>query len=397
MQRLERITNIPKRYEKLPENTLYDVIGFRHENAEKAAEAFADKNSCVYGRIAHPNTNALAQIYRDLEGGEDAVILSSGMAATTTLVLALCTSGDYIVSSNRIYGGTYTLFEKFLPAKNNIYTEFVSEPDNFASWESVRDLHDKPPKLFFLETPGNPLLGVYDIGEIAKLAHSYGAPLVVDNTMGLGIQKPLELGADVSLSSLTKVATRGKKTGGVIIGSKQLIENCLDVRKNIGACMDHEVAFEVTKDACSIAQRMKRHSENAFLLAYDLACRGYQVYYPGFANEFELSLVNKQMGGYGGVLLSFDVEGGQSRAMRLLNILHDEGILDIVTHFGEDKITTGVHPASTTHSGMDKEAREKAGISDGLLRISADANRTFKRTTLKRFMKALDVFEKENH
>lgn len=111
-------------------------------------------------------------------------------------------------------------------------------------------------------------------------------------------------------------------------------------------------------------------------------------------NDYTQSkLIGKQMGGYGGVLLSFEVDGGQEMAMRLLDILHDNGTLDIVTHFGEDKITTGVHPASTTHSGMSEEARKAAGISDGLLRISADANKNFGLTTFKKFKQALDIYE----
>lgn len=156
MIRVERSTEIPKKDQKIPSNFLFDEIGFRHKSAEAAAEAFADKNSFVYGRIAHPNTEALAQIYKQLEKGEDALILASGMAATTTVVLSLCQSDDCIISSSRIYGGTYTLFRDFLPGKNNINTKFVTEPQYLLSWQEAIESSSKLPKLLFLETPGNP-------------------------------------------------------------------------------------------------------------------------------------------------------------------------------------------------------------------------------------------------
>ncbi len=395
MIRIERSSEIPKRGQRFPDNILYDEVGFRHESAEDAAVAFADKTfaTCVYGRIAHPNTNALAEVFRELEGGEDTIVVSSGMAATATLTLALCKSGDRIVSSSRIYGGTYGLFNTFLPEKNNIKTSFVNEPHDLSQWEKEIESGD-PPKMLFLETPGNPLLGVYDIEAVSSLAHKFGAILAVDNSMGIGIQKPLNFGADVVVTSLTKAASGGKKTGGVIVGSKELILNCLGVRQSMGPSLDHEAAFKMMGKARTVEDRMKRHSYNASLVTRLLLEKGFQVYYPGFNSKEESLLVKKQMGGYGGGLLSFELaSGGSKEAMQLLNILHDSRALDIVTHFGEEKITTGVHPASTTHSGMDSKAREAAGISDRLIRISVDANKGFAKNTYLNFAEALDIYQ----
>lgn len=397
MVRMERSSEIPKRGQKIPSGILYDEVGFRHESSEAAAEAFADKTfrCCVYGRIAHPNTNALAEVFRELEQGEDAVILSSGMAATTTIALALCQSGDRLVSSSRIYGGTYGLFNNFLPQKNNIETTFVTNPEDLSQWQKAIE-SARPPKIVFLETPGNPLLGVYNIEAVSDLAHKSGAVSVVDNTMGIGIQKPLVFNADISLSSLTKVPSGGKRTGGVVIGSKDLILKCLNIRQFMGFSLDHEAAFKMMRSACTIEGRMKKHSRNALLLTQLISSYGYKVYYPGLSSKYEHSLVKKQMGGFGGCLLSFETKhGGQKEAMKLLNILHDQEALDIVTHFGEEKVTTGVHPASTTHSGMDAQARQSAGISDRLIRISASANRDFAKSTYLKFKEALNIFEKD--
>lgn len=396
MTRLEHSLEVPKRHENLPKDTLFDDIGFRHKSAEDAAKAFSDRSfeHCVYGRITHPNTNALAKIFAEIEGGEDALVFSSGMAATITLILALCKSGDSIISSSRIYGGTYGLFDKFLPAKNNILTRFINRPEDLRAWQQAIETSDPPAKLLFLETPGNPLLGVFNIEEITDLGHKFGIPMAVDNSMGLGIQKPISFQADASVASLTKTASRGKKTGGVVAGSKDLILKCLEVRAVTGSCMDHDIAFKLTTAARTANRRMERHSQNALSLAELLKDNGYTVHYPGFSSPEEQALVQKQMGGFGGCMLSFEVkQGGNQEAMKLLNMLRDQEVLDIVTHFGEEKVTTGIHPATTTHSMMDENAQLEAGISGKLIRISADATAQFKKTTLPKFKEVLETFE----
>lgn len=359
----------------LPPGIIVPYAGFRFQSAAAAAAAFADetRSTYFYHRYGHYNPDLFARAIADLDQAQDGIATASGMAAIAALTMAFVKPHEWLVASSRIYGGTYHLFANVLPGDRIVRTRFVKNPRDLSEWEEkLASVERNRRKLVFLETPGNPMLEVYDIAAIAGLAHRFGALFVVDNTVATPtLQQPLKWGADLAVYSTTKSVTQGLFLSGVICGAKELIA---PIRETVGVFGLNLGVFESwfgTTATPHLSLRMEQHSKNAWALALALAAHPAvkAVHHPGFQNMQELALVRKQMSGLSSGLLSFEVKGGRRAAWRVMNRLVKNGTAEIVPHLGETG-TMVIHPASTTHAKLLPAQREAAGITEGLIRVS---------------------------
>jgi methionine-gamma-lyase len=345
---------------------IYQTSTYVFENTEQAAMAFSKGPAYRYIR-SPPNTPTHAAFIDkicSLEGGASGLAFASGMAAETALVLSRLNKGDHLLSTDIIYGGSYGLFSSLL-TRFGIDVDYVDTTD----LEKVKSALRENTRLVFLETPVNPTLAVSDIGEIARIAHEAGAWLAVDNTFSTPyFQKPLLLGADVVVESCTKyIGGHGDLLGGVATGSKEAISAMRKTSVLAGGTMGTHEAWLCLRGLKTLHLRMKRHAENALLLASQLEKHPLveKVNYPGLASHAEHSLAKRQMSGWGG-MLSFEVRGGLEEARRFMNSLK---LASLAVSLGSVD-TLVEHPASMTHAEMPRQMRERMGISDGLVRVS---------------------------
>ena len=299
-----------------------------------------------------------------MEGAEACVATSSGMAAILSTCMALLQSGDHIVCSRDVFGSTTVLLNKYL-AKMGIETNYVGLTD-LDAWKSASNENTK---LFFLESPSNPMCEIANIPAIAKIAKETGAWLVVDNCFATPIlQKPFELGADIVIHSATKyIDGQGRCLGGAVLGSQEDMDEVLGFLRSCGPCMSPFSAWVFLKGLETLGVRVRAHCENALALAnwLDEHPKVEKVFYAGLASHSGHQLASEQMTGFGGVL-SFRVKGGQKEAWTVINSTE---LLSLTANLGDAK-TTIVHPATTTHGRITDEERAAAGISDNLIRIA---------------------------
>lgn len=345
---------------------IFTTSSFVFDNAAQAAARFAyEEEGNVYSRFTNPTVRAFEERLAALEGGESCVATASGMAAIMSVCLGLLNAGDHVVSSRSIFGSTRLLF-------NNIFERFGVDFDYVDGTQANawRDAAKSNTKLFFLETPANPLTEVCDIAEVAAIAHACGAALVVDNCFCTpALQQPLKLGADVVVHSATKYLDgQGRCVGGAVVGDAQRVgEQIFAVLRSAGPCMSPFNAWVFLKGLETLAIRMRAISDNASRLAKWLVQqpRVQRVYYPGLESHPQWRLASQQQGAPGGIV-SFDVAGGQEAAWKLID--HTR-MLSITANLGDVK-TTITHPATTTHGRWSAMARAEAGIGDGLIRIA---------------------------
>ncbi len=330
-------------------------------------ETFERFPDYIYGRSKTPTVSVLEERLAALEGGPACVSFSSGSAALFGLVFTLARPGDNVVTSLNIFGEGYKQAAAIFPERCNVTFRFVQDWQDPAAWDQAIDAHTK---LVWVETPSNPTLMVTDIAAIAAVAHSRGVPLVVDNTTATAaLQKPMELGADIVLLSLTKfLCGNATVLGGAIIGPEALVE---DIRWNttefLGAILQPFEAWLMLQYLETLSMRMERHSRNALALAEYLAAhpKVKHVNYPGLKTHPQYALAQRQMSGGSG-LMSFVVPGGMAGAACVMNSL--QLIVHAVT-FGTSR-TICMHPRTITHEHMTQEERDAAGIDDGLIRMS---------------------------
>lgn len=344
---------------------LFPTSSFVYASAEEAAERFAgDDNGNVYSRFTNPTVQAFERRIAALEGGERAVATASGMAAILSIGLSLLQQGDHVVCSRSVFGSTMSLFEKYL-FRAGIRTTFV-DPKDLSAWQGAVE---PATRLFFLETPSNPLAEITDIAAVAELAHQQGALLAVDNCFLTPIfQQPLQLGADLVVHSATKYLDgQGRCVGGVVVGAKALLDEIFGFIRTGGACMSPFNAWVFHKGLETLAIRMQAHAQNARQVADWLQTQPgiERVHYAGLPNHPQYELACRQQRGFGGVL-SFEVIGGQQGAWRFINATR---MVSITGNLGDVK-TTITHPATTTHGRLTPEARAAAGIKDSLIRLS---------------------------
>ena len=347
---------------------LYQSVAFPYSDAKEAAAIFAaEKPGYTYGRWDNPTVNVFEKRMAALENTESAIATSSGMSAIFLLCHSLLKPGDEIVSSNSVYGGTFSLFNVGLK-KMNVEIKWVNDPNSIESWQSAIT---ERTKFLFVESPSNPSLYVADVGKLSGLAKSNNIPLVFDNTISSpALQQAVALGADIVVHSTTKyICGNASSLGGIICGRKDLIEDNIRMgpMRYIGPSMSPFNAWLNILGLETLSLRMERHCSNALAVASFLENHEnvISVNYPGLSSNPYHELVQSQMKGCGS-LLSFELKGTYEQATAFIDAL--ETIIH-ATHLGTCKSIV-THPASTTHSAMGEKEMRKAGISPSLIRMS---------------------------
>ena len=332
--------------------------------AEAAARFKGEQPGPIYARFTNPTVQMMEARLAALEGAERCVAFASGMAAILATVMGLMKAGEHVVASRSIFGSTVQLFSNIL-GRFGIETTYVS-PTDPDEWRAAV----KPnTKLFFVESPSNPLTEVSDIRALADIAHEAGAWLAVDNCFcSPALQKPLELGADIIIHSATKYLDgQGRVLGGAVLGSQALMEGVYTFLRTAGPTLSAFNAWVILKGMETLSLRMEAHSRNALELATWLEAQPAvaRVLYPGLPSHPQHTLAMAQQKTGGGIV-AFELKGGQAAAWKLIDATR---MLSITANLGDTK-TTITHPATTTHSRMTPEQRAAAGIGDGLVRIA---------------------------
>jgi O-succinylhomoserine sulfhydrylase len=343
---------------------------FRFKNAAQAAARFGGTESGnIYSRFTNPTVTMFQNKLAALEGAEQCVATSTGMSAILATVMALCSAGDHVVASRSIFGTSVQLFSNIL-ARWGLQVTFVSLTDTNA-WHAA--ITPKT-KLFFVETPSNPLTEVCDIRALADIAHKAGIYLVVDNCFCTpAIQKPLDFGADIIIHSATKyIDGQGRCLGGAVLGSKALMEPVYGFLRTAGVTMSAFNAWVFLKGLETLHVRMEAHAARALALATWLENQSEvaRVYYPGLKSHPQHALAMKQQINGGGIV-SFEVKpkAGQTGQQAAWALIDATGLISITANLGDAKSTI-THPATTTHSRISAEARAESGIQDNLVRIA---------------------------
>ncbi|MCL5060160.1 MAG: O-succinylhomoserine sulfhydrylase [Candidatus Thermoplasmatota archaeon] len=332
--------------------------------AEAAARFKGEQPGPIYARFTNPTVQMMEARLAALEGAERCVAFASGMAAILATVMGLMKAGEHVVASRSIFGSTVQLFSNIL-GRFGIETTYVS-PTDPAEWRAAV----KPnTKLFFVESPSNPLTEVSDIRALADIAREAGAWLAVDNCFcSPALQKPLEFGADIVIHSATKYLDgQGRVLGGAVLGSQALMEGVYTFLRTAGPTLSAFNAWVILKGMETLSLRMEAHSKNALALAQWLETQpqAARVLYPGLPSHPQHALALAQQKTGGGIV-AFELKGGQAAAWKLIDATR---MLSITANLGDTK-TTITHPATTTHSRMTAEQRAAAGIGDGLVRIA---------------------------
>ncbi len=346
---------------------MYLTSSFVFESAAQAAARFSgEEPGNIYARFTNPTVTAMEERLAALEGAETCIATSTGMAAILSCIMGLLSSGDHIVASRSLFGATVNLFNNILK-RFNIETTYVSAT-NVGEWETAI----KPnTKLLFIETPSNPLTEISDISALSALAKRKGVWLVVDNCFCSPIlQKPLELGADIVIHSATKYLDgQGRVLGGAVLGNHELLMDggVFGFLRTAGPTMSAFNAWVILKGLETLKIRMDAHTAHAMKVARWLESQPNvaRIYYPGLPSHPQYELAQKQQKTGGGIV-SFEVKGGKEGAWRVID---ETRLISITANLGDAKSTL-THPASTTHGRITQEARDSAGITDGLLRVA---------------------------
>jgi O-succinylhomoserine sulfhydrylase len=337
-----------------------------YRNAAEAAAVFAgEKPGNIYSRFNNPTVKAFEQRLARMEGGTHCVATASGMAAILTLCMSLLKAGDHIVASASLFGPSIILFNNYL-SRFGISTSYVAQND-LVAWEKAITPNTR---LLFLETPSNPLCEIADIRAIADIARRHKILLAVDNCFLTPVlQKPLALGADIVIHSATKYLDgQGRCVGGAIVGDAERVgKEVYGFLRTAGPCMSPFNAWVFLKGMETLQLRMNAHNDNALKLAEWLTQqkRVTRVFYPGLPNHPQHELAKRQQTGFGGIV-SFEVEGGREGAWKLIDATR---MISITANLGDTRSTI-THVASTTHGRITPQARELAGIREGLVRVA---------------------------
>tara|TARA_Y100001980_G_C14549310_1_gene331115 strand:- start:1209 stop:2474 length:1266 start_codon:yes stop_codon:yes gene_type:complete len=377
---------------------LYQSTSYVFKNADHAASLFSlAEPGYIYTRLNNPTNDILEQRLAELEGGIAAVATASGTSAISTTLLILLKSGDHIVASNSLYGGTYNMLKNTLP-RLGITTTFVDpdDPENFKS--AVKE----NTRAFFAESLGNPKLDVVDLESIAKIAENSKVPFIVDNTVATSfLLKPIDYGANIVIHSLTKyINGNGTAMGGIIIDSGKfnygnglfpeftepspsyhglnyhealgpaafIARIRVEGLRDLGAAPSPFNSFQIIQGLETLPVRMEQHSKNALELAKWLEDQSAVswVNYPGLASSRYSSLAKKYLPkGHSGIL-TFGLKGGFEAAKKVAD---NTKIFSLLANIGDSKSLI-IHPASTTHQQLTKDEQKSTGVSDDLVRLS---------------------------
>lgn len=335
------------------------------DNAKLAAKHFSNElQGNVYSRYTNPTVRAFEERLAAMEGGEQAVATSSGMAATLSVVMSLLQSGDHILCSKDVFGSTRVMLNNYI-VKFGVQVSYVSLTD-LDAWQQGIQANTK---MLFCETPSNPMSEIADLEALAALSKKAGALFVVDNCFCTpALQKPLQWGADIVVHSATKYLDgQGRCLGGAVVGNSELMEKVVGFLRAAGPTMSPFNAWVFLKGLETLRIRMQAHSANAAELASWLQDhpKVTKVFYAGLEDHPGHSLAKKQQSDFGGVV-SFAVVGGREQAWAVID---NTRMLSLTANLGDTK-TTIVHPATTTHGRLSDEERQQAGIGENLIRIA---------------------------
>ncbi len=364
-----RAGNVPTEHGENSE-AIFLNSSFRFENAAQAAARFSgDEPGNIYSRFTNPTVTAFQDKLAAMEGAEQCVATASGMSAILACVMGVCNTGDHIVASRSLFGTSVQLLTNIME-RWGLAVTLVSLTD-LAEWQAA--ITPKT-KMFFVETPSNPLTEVCDIQALANMAHQADIRLAVDNCFCTPvIQKPLALGADIVVHSATKyIDGQGRCLGGAVLGSKALMEPVYAFLRSAGVTMSAFNAWVFLKGLETLPIRMEAHARKALALATWLEAQPQveRVYYPSLQSHPQHALAMQQQTNGGGIV-SFDVKpkAGQSEQEAAWALIDATKLISITANLGDAKSTI-THPATTTHSRISKEAREASGVKDGLVRIA---------------------------
>lgn len=345
---------------------IYQTSTFAFESAAHGAALFAgQRHGYIYTRMGNPTVEALERCLAALEGGHKALACGSGMAAIHTCLAAVLNAGDHLVCSEAVYGPTCTLIETVL-SRFGVTATFVDT----SRLEAVREAMRPETKLVYIETPGNPTLVMTDIASVARIAHEHGVLLAVDNTfMSPVLQQPLLHGADIVVHSLTKFLNGHADVvgGAIIVKDEARYTQFRKVLNQLGGVLAPFDAFLVHRGIKTLALRVWRQSESALRVARFLATHPAVAWvrYPGLASHPQYQIGLKQMAG-SGALITFELRGGLAAGRRMM-----DGVRLCALAVSLGGVETLIqHPATMTHASMGRAARERAHITDGLVRIS---------------------------
>lgn len=343
---------------------------FRFKSAAQAAARFSGSEpGNIYSRFTNPTVTTFQEKLAAMEGAEQCVATSSGMSAILACVMGLCSAGDHVVASRSIFGTSVQLFTNILK-RWGLEVSLVSLTDA-NEWQAAITPRTK---LFFVETPSNPLTEVCDIQALADIAHKSDMLLVVDNCFCTpAIQKPLDLGADIIIHSATKyIDGQGRCLGGAVLGSKVLMEPVYGFLRTAGVTMSAFNAWVFLKGLETLHVRMEAHAAKALELATWLESQPQvaRVYYPGLKSHPQHALAMQQQKNGGGIVsLEVKPEVGQTEQEAAWALIDATQMISITANLGDAKSTI-THPATTTHSRISAEARAETGIKDSLVRIA---------------------------
>jgi O-succinylhomoserine sulfhydrylase len=345
---------------------IHATSSFVFDSAEAAARRFSgDEPGLIYSRFTNPTVQGFERKLAAMEGGDTAVATASGMSAILALLLATLRTGDHLVAAQGLFGSTTGLLNNII-GRFGVETSYVAPADTDGWRAAVRP----NTRLFLAESPTNPLCELTDIPALADIARDVGVLLAIDNCFCTpALQKPLDLGAHLVLHSATKFLDgQGRAVGGAVVGDAKIVgEDVFSVLRTAGPCMSPFNAWIFLKGLETLAVRMQAHCERAERLAawLDAHPAVERVYYTGLPDHPQHALANAQQSAHGAIV-AFDLRGGQAAAFRLINATR---LFSITANLGDTRSTI-THPPTTTHYRIGPELRAKAGINDGLVRLS---------------------------
>jgi O-acetylhomoserine (thiol)-lyase len=382
---------------------IYQTTSYVFRDTEHAASLFALREfGNIYTRIMNPTTDVFERRLAAIEGGTGALAVASGQAAETLAILAITRPGDEIVSANNLYGGTYQLFHYSFP-KLGRTVKFVESTD----LERFKKAITSKTRAVFAETIGNPKLDVPDFEAIAKIAHDAGVPFIVDNTVGVGLVRPIEFGADILVSSATKfIGGHGNSIGGIIVDAGKfnwgngkypeftepdpsyhglkfwdvfgnfpglgnvafIIKTRVQWLRDIGAALSPFNSFLFLQGLETLTLRQKKHSENALAVARFLKTHPLVTWvnYPGLEDHPSHRTAKRYLKGHYGAILGFGIKGGLEAGKKFINSV---SLLSHLANIGDAKSLV-IHPASTTHQQLTKEEQAATGVTEDYIRLS---------------------------
>lgn len=345
---------------------IYQTSTFSFENADHGAKCFSgESDGFIYTRLGNPTILDLERTVAELENGFGGIATSSGMAAVNTVYLGLLESGYHMIGHDAMYGPSRAIMESLYP-KFKIESTFVDA----TNVNNVKNAIRPNTKLIFLETPANPTIGITDLAEVCKIAHQHNIPVCVDNTFcSPYLQNPIDFGVDIVVHSMTKFINGHADivAGMIITKTEEMYKHLRGVMMNVGCNMDPHQAFLTRRGLKTLAIRIDKAQQSSIKVAEFLENhpKVEWVRYPGLKSHPQHELAKRQMRG-SGAMISFGLNGGLKAGKTLMDNV--ELALLAVSLGGIETLIQ--HPASMTHSKLSKEAKDKAGISDGLVRLS---------------------------